>query len=134
LPNTKDHPFESDQFAVPKPIPDVKEPLWVTSRQEFLKYLTKIERNILLTGDPDQEFDPYTYIWIYTYPELAIQNPAIQQNFQHILQFEDNFDLEQNILLDQQDQQRGRSKGSRNRTDSWKNTAAPEWKLHKNFI
>ena len=97
----------------------------------ILKYLTKIERNILLTGDPDQEFDPYTYIWIYTYPELAIQNPAIQQNFQHILQFEDNFDLEQNILLDQQDQQRGRSQGSRNQTDSWKNTAAPEWKPPK---
>ncbi len=29
------------------------------------------------------------YIWIYMYPELAVQNPVIQQNFKHILQFEE---------------------------------------------
>jgi hypothetical protein len=52
------------------------------------------------------------------YPELAFQNPVIQQNFQHILQFEDNFGFEQNLLLDQQDQQRGRPQGSRNRSNS----------------
>jgi hypothetical protein len=87
--------------------------------------LPEIKRNILLTGDPNQEFYPYTYIWIYTYPEIAIQNPAIQQNFQHILQFED-----QQI----QQRRRGRSQGSKNLIESWKNTVAPEWKPPKIFI
>ena len=71
----------------------------MSSRRQFLQCLPESERNILLTGDPNQEFDPYTYIWIYTYPELAIQNPDIQENFQHILQFEENF--EQEIPLNQ---------------------------------
>jgi hypothetical protein len=43
--------FESDNFALPKLIPCV----------EFSKHLPENERNILLTGDSDQEFDPYTY-------------------------------------------------------------------------
>jgi hypothetical protein len=55
------------------------------SRREFLKQLLDSEKNILLTGDPNQGFDAYTYNWIYSYPEIAIQNPNIQQNFQHIL-------------------------------------------------
>jgi hypothetical protein len=70
--------FESDNFALPKPIPGVTEPLWVTSKHEFLKYLPGSGRNIHLTGDPDKEFDPYTYIWICTYPDIAVQNPTIQ--------------------------------------------------------
>ena len=62
--------------------------MWVTARRDILKSLPESERNILLTGDPEQEFDPHTYIWIYTYTELAVQNPVIQENFQHILHFE----------------------------------------------
>jgi hypothetical protein len=76
-PNTKSPLFESDNFALPKPIDGVEEPLWVTLRREFLKHFPESERNSLLTGDPDQEFDQYTYIWIITYPEKVIQNLAI---------------------------------------------------------
>jgi hypothetical protein len=52
----------------------------------------------ILTGDSEQEFDTYTFIWIYTYPVLAVQNPAIQQN---------------------------QPQGSKDKKDSWKNTASP---------
>ena len=112
-PNSKGPLFESDQYTLPKRIKDIEEPKWVTSRREFLKSLPEIERNIILTGDPDQEFDPYTYIWIYTYPEIARQNPVIENNFQHILQFEDNFEPE--IPLDQpiERRKRGRPVGSK---------------------
>jgi hypothetical protein len=57
------------------------------------------ERNILSKGDPDQEFDPYTDIWIYKNPEVAIQNPKILHNLQHILQLTDNLDIEENLTL-----------------------------------
>jgi hypothetical protein len=50
--------FERDQFALPKPIAGVTETDWVTSRREFLKSLPDTERNIILTGDPEQIFDP----------------------------------------------------------------------------
>ena len=42
----------------------------------------------MLTGDPDTSFDPYVYVWIYSFPQIAVQNPLVQQHFQHILQFE----------------------------------------------
>jgi hypothetical protein len=98
----------------------------VSSRRQFIQSLPESERNILFTRDPDQEFDPYSCFWIYEYPELAIQNPVIQENFQHILQFEGNFDLEEILPLDQENQRRkGRPQGSKNLKQSLKNTAAP---------
>ncbi len=59
--------------------------------------------------------------------------PEIQNNFQHILQFEDNQNFD--ILLDQPilRKRRGRPFGKRNRQDSWKNTATPEWKPTQKF-
>jgi hypothetical protein len=69
------------------------EPDWLPSRREFLKSLPDTEKNIILAGDPEQKIDPYSYNWIYTYPELAIQVPEIQNNFQHLLQFEGNQNL-----------------------------------------
>ncbi len=39
----------------------------------------------MLTGDPFVEFDPYTYILVYNYPEQVQDYPNIAQNFQHIL-------------------------------------------------
>jgi hypothetical protein len=92
--------------------------------------LPESERNILPTGDPEQDLNPYKYIWIYTYQERIIQNPAIHENFQHI---EDNFELEN--LLDQQHQEkrRGRPQGSKNLKESWKNTIASEWKPPRKF-
>ena len=86
-----------------------------------------------MTGDPEQEFAPYTYIWIYTYPELARQHPVIGNNFQHILQFENNF--EPDIPLDQpiEERRRGRPIGSKTQKESWKNTAAAAWKPNKNL-
>ena len=40
----------------------------------------------MLTGDPFVEFDPYTYILVYNYPEQVQNYPNIAQNFQHIVQ------------------------------------------------
>jgi hypothetical protein len=77
-PNSKGPLFESDNFALPNTMPDVEEPLWVTSRREFLKQQPVSERNILLTN---QEFDPYANVWIYTKSDIAVQNLAILQNF-----------------------------------------------------
>ena len=124
-PNSKGPLFNSDKFALPKPIKNIEEPKWVISRREFLASLPSTERNIILPGDPNQEFDPYTYIWIYTYPEFARQNPVIEQNFQHILQFEDNLPLDQPI------ERRGRPSGSKNLKESWTNTANPAWKPNR---
>jgi hypothetical protein len=66
---------------------------------------------------------------------LAGKNPVIQNNFQHISQFEDNIDQEQNLLLNQPVQQlrRRKSQGSKNQKDSWKNSASPEWRPNKNL-
>ena len=50
-----------------------------------MEILPKQERNLILTGDPNLEFDPYTYIWIYSYPDLAALNPEIAAHFNHIL-------------------------------------------------
>ena len=130
-PNSKGPLFKSDKFALPKPIKNIEEPKWVSSRRDFLASLPSTERNIILTGDPEQEFDPYTYIWIYTYPEFARQNPLIEQNFQHILQFEN--DIEPDLPLDQPvyESRRGRPIGSKNQKDSWTNTANQAWKPNK---
>jgi hypothetical protein len=76
-------------------------------------------------------FYPYTYIWIYTYPELAGQLLEIQNNFQHILQFEDNQNFDKRFDQPILTKRRGRPIGRPNRQDSWKNTAAPEWKPTK---
>jgi hypothetical protein len=40
----------------------------------------------VLTGDPFVEFDHYTYILVYNYPEQVQIYPNIAQNFQHIVQ------------------------------------------------
>ena len=84
--------YISDKFGLPEQTKE--EPCWVHNRRQFLELLPPAERNILLTGDPDQRFDPFSYIWCYSYPEIAAQNPALQEHFQHILQFEDNFEGE----------------------------------------
>jgi hypothetical protein len=59
------------------------------------------------------------------YPELAVQNPEFQQIFQHILQFDENFYLSNNLPLDQEIEnqlmrQRRRPLGSKTKTESWK--------------
>ena len=54
----------------------------------------------MLTGDPDQNFDTFSY----SYPEIGAQNLALQAHFQHILQFEDKFEeaqVEDQPLSDQ---------------------------------
>jgi hypothetical protein len=45
--------FESDKFDLPKTIAGIEESLWVTSKREFSKCLPEVERNTLLTGDPE---------------------------------------------------------------------------------
>jgi hypothetical protein len=56
--NTKDH----DKKAYPR---------------KFLEALSFQERNILLTGDPFFEFDPCTYVLVYSYPNQVQNYPAI---------------------------------------------------------
>ena len=69
---------------------------WKHSRRHFLQLLPPAEHNILLTGDLDQIFYPFIYIWCYSYPAIEAPNPALQAHFQHILQFEDKFGLKIN--------------------------------------
>jgi hypothetical protein len=77
--------FQCDQYGLPRLEPGIKQPVWVHNRRKFLQSLSFHERNIVLTGDPFVEFDPYTYILVYNYPEQVQDYPNIAQNFQHIL-------------------------------------------------
>ena len=56
-----------------------------TNRRKFLETLNKQERNIVLTGDPNLEFDPFTYMLLYSYPQQAQNYPAIAQALPHLL-------------------------------------------------
>ena len=78
--------FECDEYGLPIRQPGVTQPSWVHNRRSFLQTLTTRERNVVLTGDPYTEFDPYTYILIYTYPEEVGQYPNILENFGHIIE------------------------------------------------
>jgi hypothetical protein len=53
----------------------------VDFKQRIFILIPEVERNILFTGEHEQECDPYTYIWRYPFPELAVQNPVIQEIF-----------------------------------------------------
>jgi hypothetical protein len=78
--------FECDQYGLFRLTPGIKQPLWVHNRRNFLQSLTFHERNIVLTGDPFVEFDPYTNFLVYNYPEQVQNYPNIAQDFQHIVQ------------------------------------------------
>jgi hypothetical protein len=78
--------FQCDQFGLPRLTPGIKQPIWVHNRRKILQSLTFKERNILLTGDPFEKFNPYTYILVYNYPEQINQYLNIAQNFQNIVQ------------------------------------------------
>ncbi len=112
--------YVADNFGLPEE--SKIEPCWVHSRREFLKILPPEERNILLTGDPDKAFDPFSYIWCYSYPNIAARNPILLQYFQHILGFENNVEnqpeVEQPQLLPPAPnipKKRGRPLGSKNK-------------------
>ena len=77
--------FQCDNYGLPRLTPGIKQPVWVHNRRKFLQSLTFQERNIVLTGDPFVEFDPFTYILVYNYPEQIQNYPNIAQNFQHIV-------------------------------------------------
>ena len=78
--------YQCDKYGLPTVVPGIKQPVWVHNRRKFLQSLTFHERNIVLTGDPFVEFDPYTYILVYNYPEQIQNYPTIAKNFQHIVQ------------------------------------------------
>jgi hypothetical protein len=65
--------FKCDQYGLPRLTPGIKQPVWVHNRRKFLQSLTFQERNIVLTGDPFVEFNPYTHILVYNYPEQVNQ-------------------------------------------------------------
>ena len=50
-----------------------------------METLDKQERNIVLTGDPLVEFDPFTYVLLYSFPQQAQQYPAIAQALPHLI-------------------------------------------------
>ena len=78
--------YKLDKFGLPNPQPGVPQPKWVHNRRKFLDSLSFQERNILLTGDSFLEFDPCTYVLIYSYPNQVQNYPAIAQALPHIVQ------------------------------------------------
>ena len=50
-----------------------------------METLDKQERNIVLTGDPFVEFDPFTYVLLYSFPQQAQNYPAIVQALPHLI-------------------------------------------------
>ena len=82
--------YISDKFGLPEQTKEIL--CWVHNTGQLLELLPLAEWNILLPGDPEQKFDLFSYIWYYSKHKIAAQNPALQAYFQHILQFEDNFE------------------------------------------
>ena len=84
--------------------------------------LPENEKNIILTGDPERAFDPYTYILLYSYPDILLQN-APAEHLQHIVQFRNE---EENMPINYRQQRdtsrfksdRDRSKAIASRTRS----------------
>ena len=62
----------------------IAQPKWVQNRRKFLASLTFKERNLVLTGDPFVEFDPFTYVLVYSFPRQAQNYPAIVEALPHI--------------------------------------------------
>ena len=77
--------WKLDKFGLPRQIEKVEQPIWVQNRRKFLESLNKQELNIVLTGDPNLEFDPFTYVLLYSYPQQAQQYPAIAQALPHLI-------------------------------------------------
>ena len=74
-----------DKFGLPRQIENVEQPSWVQNRRKFLETLNKQERNLVLTGDPNLEFDPFTYVLLYSFPQQAQNYPAIAQALPHLV-------------------------------------------------
>ena len=53
--------FLCDEYGLPKLINGVTQPEWVHKRRAYLKSLSVSKRNLLLTGDSYQAFDPVSY-------------------------------------------------------------------------
>ena len=77
--------WKLDKFGLPRPIDNVEQPIWVQNRRKFLETLNKQERNLVLTGDPNLEFDPFTYVLLYSFPQQAQNYPAIAQALPHLV-------------------------------------------------
>ena len=77
--------WKLDKFGLPREIEKVEQPIWVQNRRKFLETLNKQERNLVLTGDPNLEFDPFTYVLLYSYPQQAQNYPAIAQALPHLV-------------------------------------------------
>jgi hypothetical protein len=77
--------FECDQYNLPRLTAGIKQTIWVQNTRKFLQSLTFQERNVILTGDPFVEFDPFTYKLANNYSEQIQNYPYITHNFQHIV-------------------------------------------------
>jgi hypothetical protein len=73
--------FECNQYGLLRLTPGIKISVWTHNRRQFLQSLTFQERNIVLTGDPFVEFNPFIYILVYNYCEQIQNYPNIAQNF-----------------------------------------------------
>ena len=77
--------YKLDKLGLPRQQDGVPQPLWIQDRRKFLESLNFQERNLILTGDPFVEFDPFTYVLMYAFPEQVTQYPAIAHAFPHIV-------------------------------------------------
>jgi hypothetical protein len=76
--------FKTDTMGLPLQQEGIAQPKWVQNRRKFLASLTFKERNLVLTGDPFVEFDPFTYVLVYSFPRQAQNYPAIVAALPHI--------------------------------------------------
>ena len=76
--------FKTDTMGLPLQQEGIAQPKWVQNRRKFLASLTFKERNLVLTGDPYVEFDPFTYVLVYSFPRQAQNYPAIVAALPHI--------------------------------------------------
>ena len=75
-----------EKFALPFPIQGVEQPKWVHNGRKFLESLNFKERDLVLAGDPYIEYDPCTYVLVFSYTQQVVNYPAIQQALFDIIQ------------------------------------------------
>ena len=73
--------FVSDEYGLPRQLPNQPQPLHIIRRRNFLKSLSPLQRNLLLTGDPVFAFDPVAYELIF---QGQLAPPELQQEFDYL--------------------------------------------------
>ena len=74
--------FVSDEYGLPKSLPNQPQPTHILRRRKFLKSLSPQQRNLLLTGDPVFAFDPLAYDLVFRGPAIPVE---LQQQFDYLI-------------------------------------------------